>query len=231
MAALDAARRALDRHRRHRTPDAATSCAGVALGLALSTNQLAWFITPFLLVAYLPRASTRRSGRGRAHGWSPAGAPRRRASSPPSTLRSCLEPGRLAGGGGGAADPARDPLRPGPDRLTLFMRLGGGRLDLFNDAGGAALPRPADPLRGAVPPPRPGLDRCCPTAALFVSGRSLAGYWMVLGIPLLVAWPAPQLAACGAAGAAAACAPGSARCRRWRWPVLRARRWQLSSSP
>jgi hypothetical protein len=158
---------------------------GAALGLALATNQLAWFISPFFFVAvFLVRR--------------PALGPRRAAA---LCLRFLLiavavfaavnapfvawDPSAWLHGVSAPLTQHAIPYGQGLVGLAVFLRLGGGRLDLFNDAGALLYLALLILFSARVRRLGPAWV-LLPTAALFVSGRSLAAYWMVLGIPLLV---------------------------------------------
>ena len=90
---------------------------GVALGLAVATQQLAWFMAPFVLVAVLllrrDQLGTRR-GLRRGHGLRRVGRRRLRGGRPPLHP---VEPGGVAARRRGAAQPARDPLRTGASSI------------------------------------------------------------------------------------------------------------------
>ena len=149
----------------------------VALGLALSCNQLAWFMAPFLLTGiYLIRAAD--LGPGRA-----AGVVERYLAAAAATFAVINAPFFIWDPGAwvqGVAAPLTQhaiPYGQGLVGLTLFLRLGGGAMDLYNYA--AALLYLALLIMYALR--FRALGRACfilPLLALFVSGRSLAEYWM-----------------------------------------------------
>ncbi|MFL5823358.1 MAG: hypothetical protein ACJ764_07955 [Solirubrobacteraceae bacterium] len=151
----------------------------LALGLALATNQLAWFIAPFLLSGiFLAR---------RAHLGS---RPARRLTLgylgiAVATFAVINAPFFLWGPSAwlhGVAAPLTQhaiPYGQGIVGLTLFLRLGGGLLDAYNYAAGllyvALLVLYVARFRT--------LGRAAfalPLVALFFSGRSLAEYWLTL---------------------------------------------------
>jgi uncharacterized membrane protein len=164
---------------------------GVALGLALSTNQLAWFVAPFLLVGiYLIQRPTlgRRAAVGAAGRLLAVAVGVFAIVNAPFII---WDPGAWLGGVAAPLTQHAIPYGQGLIGLTLFMRLGGGSLDAFNDSG-AALYVALLVLYAARARRLGAAWMILPTAAFFVSGRSLAGYWMVLGVPMLVAVASTQ---------------------------------------
>jgi uncharacterized membrane protein len=180
-----------------------------AFGLALATNQLAWFIAPFLVSGiYLMR-------RGDI-GLQPARKVALHYLGVAMAAFACVNaPFFLWGPGAwlhGVLAPLTQhavPYGQGLIDLTLFLRVGGGALDAYNYAAGflyiALLVVYMMRFRT--------IGRACfvlPLAALFVSGRSLAGYWMIampliaMGVltaeqeaitaakPMAEHWPIPQ---------------------------------------
>jgi hypothetical protein len=149
----------------------------VAFGLALSCNQLAWFIAPFLLVGIFLIRRAEVGSRGAA------GVVVRYLGVAGATFAILNAPFILWNPGAwldGVAAPLTQhaiPYGQGLIGLTLFLRLGGGMLDAYNYAAAllyiALLLLYASRFRT--------LGRACfvfPLLALFVSGRSLAEYWM-----------------------------------------------------
>jgi uncharacterized membrane protein len=151
----------------------------VALGLALGTNPIGWFIAPFLIAGiYLVRSGElgRRSALrviGRYVGLALA------------TFLAVNLPfiiwGPMAWVQGVAAPVTQHaiPYGQGLVGLTLFLRIGGGALDAYNYAAAA--------LYGALLVLYVAYFRklgrtafVLPLFALFVSGRSLAEYWMTM---------------------------------------------------
>jgi hypothetical protein len=151
----------------------------VALGLALGTNQLAWFIAPFLVAGiYLVRSGD--LGRSSA-----LRVTARYAALALGTFLAVNLPfivwGPMAWIHGVAAPLTQHaiPYGQGLIDLTLFLRIGGGALNAYNYAAGA--------LYGALlvlyvakfhKLGRTGF--VLPMLALFASGRSLAEYWMTM---------------------------------------------------
>jgi uncharacterized membrane protein len=156
----------------------------VALGLALASNQLGWFIAPFLLTGiYL----LRRSGLGQRKALK---VTLRWACIAVGTFVVLNAPFFLWGPSAwlqGVAAPLTQhaiPYGQGLVGLTLFLRLGGGALDAYDYAAGllylALLVLYVTRFRT--------MGRACfilPLLALFVSGRSLAEYWMTT-IPVVL---------------------------------------------
>ncbi len=151
----------------------------VALGLALSTNQLAWFLAPFLLTGiFLARREhlgSRRAAKVLALYFGIAAATFLLINGP------FIVWGPLAWVKAVAAPLTQHalPYGQGLIGLTLFLHVGGGAIDAYSYAAGllfvALLVVYAMEFRK--------LGRCCfvfPAIALYASGRSLAGYWMVL---------------------------------------------------
>lgn len=151
----------------------------VALGVALATNQIAWFVTPFLLIGtYLLRHSQF--------------GPRRALKLAASYLGTALatfvvinlpfivwDPSAWVTGVAAPLTQHAIPYGQGLIGLTLFLRMGGGALDAYNY--GAALLYVALLIVYASGFRR--LARACfllPIGALFVSGRSLGEYWLTL---------------------------------------------------
>jgi uncharacterized membrane protein len=159
--------------------------SGVALGLALASNQLAWFIAPFLLTGlYLvrrgqlgPRAAVRLSAG--YLGWAIGTFA---AVNLPFLL---WDPGAWLSGVLAPLTQHAIPYGQGIVGLTLFMRIGGGALEALTYAAGCVYV--ALLVLYAVHFRR--LARACfvlPTVALFLSPRSLSGYWMMLIAVILV---------------------------------------------
>lgn len=151
----------------------------VGLGLALGTNQLAWFVAPFLLSGiYLVRAGELgRPGAFRVTG--------RYLALAGATFLAANLPFILWGPSAwlhGVTAPITQhaiPYGQGLIDLTLFMRVGGGALDAFNYAAG--LLYAALLVLYVVQFQRLGRGAfVLPLLALFVSGRSLAEYWLTL---------------------------------------------------
>jgi uncharacterized membrane protein len=151
----------------------------VALGLALGTNQLAWFIAPFLLVGiYLVRSGD--LGRRSA-----LRVTARYLALALATFLVVNLPfivwGPMAWIHGVAAPLTQDaiPYGQGLIDLTLFLRIGGGALNAYNYAAatlyGALLVLYVAHFRKLG---RAGF--VLPLLALFASGRSLAEYWMTM---------------------------------------------------
>jgi uncharacterized membrane protein len=151
----------------------------IAFGLALSTNQLAWFLAPFLLTGiFLARREhlgSRRAAKVLAVYFGVAAATFLLINAP------FIAWGPLAWVKAVAAPLTQHalPYGQGVVGLTLFLHVGGGAIDAYSYAAGllfvALLVVYAMEFRK--------LGRCCfvfPAIALYASGRSLAGYWMVL---------------------------------------------------
>jgi hypothetical protein len=157
----------------------------VALGLALSTNQLAWFAAPFIVVGIL----LLRQGN----------LERRRAFAVTSrwgglavlTFLALNVPFIVGGASAwwrGVAAPLSQhaiPYGQGLVGLTVFLGLGGGAIDTYSYAAVALylglLVLFAVQFRT--------LARCCfvlPIAALYASGRSLSEYWLMLVVPIVI---------------------------------------------
>ena len=151
----------------------------LALGLALGTNPLAWFIAPFLIVGtYMVRSGEL----GRRRALTVTG---RYVGLALGTFLAVNLPFIVWGPAAwiqGVAAPVTQhaiPYGQGLVGLTLFLRLGGGALNAYNYAAaalyGALLAVYALHFRK--------LGRAAfvlPMFALFVSGRSLAEYWMTM---------------------------------------------------
>ncbi len=151
----------------------------VALGLALGTNQLAWFIAPFLIAGiYLVRSGDL----GRPSALRVTG---RYVGLALATFLAVNLPFIVWGPTAwihGVAAPLTQhaiPYGQGLVDLTLFLRIGGGALNAYNYAAvtlyGALLVLYVAHFRKLG---RTGL--VLPMLALFVSGRSLAEYWMTM---------------------------------------------------
>ena len=151
----------------------------LAFGLALSSNQLSWFIAPFLLLAiFLVRSGHlghRRAAKLTAGFLALAAATFIVVNAPfivwgpAAWLQGVLAP----------LTQHAIPYGQGIVGLALFLRVGGGALDGFSYAAGCTYIALLI-VYGAY---FRRLARCCfvlPTIALFISGRSLAGYWMML---------------------------------------------------
>lgn len=151
----------------------------VALGLALGTNQLAWFLAPFLLTGiYLVRAGEL----GRTPALRVTG---RYLGLAVGTFFAVNLPFIVWGPSAwlhGVASPLTQhaiPYGQGLIDLTLFLRVGGGALDAYNY--GAALLYGALLVLYVVKFRRIGrAGFVLPMFALFVSGRSLGEYWMTM---------------------------------------------------
>jgi hypothetical protein len=159
--------------------------AAVALGLAVSTNQLAWFIAPFVLVGIL----LLRQGNLEA----------RRAFSVTSrwgglavlTFLVLNAPFIVWGPSAwwrGVAAPLSQhaiPYGQGLVGLTVFLGLGGGAIDAYTYVAVALYLG----LLVVFAVHFRSLARCCfvlPVAALYASGRSLSEYWLVLVVPIVI---------------------------------------------
>jgi hypothetical protein len=150
----------------------------VCLGLAAATNQLAWFIAPFLLAGIFLSARTRVGGR-------PARAIVARYLAIALLTFAAINAPFIAWGPGawlsGVFAPITQhavPYGQGLIGLTTLDRIGGGALEFY--AYGAALLYLA--LLGLFWTDFPRLGRCVlifPVAALYASERSLAEYWLV----------------------------------------------------
>lgn len=151
----------------------------VALGLALGTNPLAWFMAPFLVVGtYLVRSGEL----GRPNALRVTG---RYVGLALGTFLAVNLPFIVWGPTAwlqGVAAPVTQhaiPYGQGLVDLTLFLRIGGGALNAYNYAAatlyGALLVLYAAYFRKLG---RTGF--VLPLFALFVSGRSLAEYWMTM---------------------------------------------------
>jgi hypothetical protein len=153
--------------------------SALAFGLALATNQLSWFIAPFLLSGiYLVR-------RGHLGRRVAAKVTARYLGLATATFVVINAPFFVWSPGAwlhGVLAPLTQhalPYGQGIVGLTLFLRVGGGALDAYSYAGACVYV--ALLILYAVHFRR--LARCCfvfPPIALFMSGRSLAGYWMML---------------------------------------------------
>ncbi len=164
---------------------AASSSQAVAFGLALACNQLAWFIAPFLLTGIFLIRRCELGRRRRRQGDA------RYLGIAVGTFAALNAPFFVWGPGAwlhGVTAPLTQhaiPYGQGLVGLTLFLRLGGGRW-----------------MRTTTPPRSLYLallvlyvirfrhmGRACfilPLLALFVSGRSLAEYWMTTVAVVLV---------------------------------------------
>ncbi len=157
----------------------------VALGLALSTQQLAWFVAPFLLLGiYLVRrpalGPARAARTGAAYG-----------SVAAATFLVVNAPFMVWGFGAwfsGVASPLTQhaiPLGEGLVFLTLFLHIGGGSLARLNDAA-AALYAGLLIIYGVR---FRTLGRGCFVLAIipfFISSRSLAEYFMMMVAVIVV---------------------------------------------
>jgi uncharacterized membrane protein len=153
--------------------------AALALGVALATNQLAWFIAPFLIAGIL---LIRRSDLGAR---AAAAMVVRYVGLAAAAFVVINAPFFVWGPSAwlhGVAAPLTEHATPygqGLVDLTLFLRIGGGALDAYDYA--AVLLYLA--LLIVYVARFRTVGRLCfvlPLAALFVSGRSLAEYWMTL---------------------------------------------------
>lgn len=151
--------------------------AAICLGLAMSTNQLAWFIAPFPLAGmYLLRRPT-------------LGAPRARkvtlgylglALAAFAVLNAPFliwNPGAWVSGVAAPLTQHAIPYGQGLVGLTLFLRLGGGALYGY-DYAAALLYLALFVLYLARFRTLARAGFLLPLAALFVSGRSLSEYWI-----------------------------------------------------
>jgi len=157
-----------------------------ALGLALSTNQLSWFIAPFLILGiFLARRADlgiRDATRVCARFLGGAIAMFAVVNLP----FIVWDPGAWVAGVAAPVTQHALPYGQGLIGLTLFLRIGGGAVDAYGYA--AALLYLGLLVVFVVRNDR--LANCCfvfPVIALFVSGRSLAEYWMVMVGVILVA--------------------------------------------
>lgn len=156
-----------------------------AFGLALATNQLAWFVAPFLLSGIF---LARRSHLGRRGALRVSAAYVGLATVTFAAINAPFflwEPGAWLGGVTAPLTQHAIPYGQGVVGLTLFLRIGGGAIDAYAYAAGclyvALLIAYAMRFRD--------LGRCCfvfPAVALFMSGRSLSGYWTILVAVMLV---------------------------------------------
>ena len=184
----------------------------ICFGLALSTNQLTWFIAPFLLGGiYLLRRGPLGSRRARRLALQYLGLAA-------IVFVVINAPFFLWGPSAwlrGIAAPLVQhaiPFGQGIVTLTLFLRIGGGAVRAFDYAALflylASLVVYLFRFRS--------LARACfllPLAALFLSGRSLAGYWM--SSVAVIALGALTAHARSIAGAAQLEAPARWRLPRW----------------
>jgi hypothetical protein len=151
----------------------------LALGIAVSTSQLAWFIAPFLLIGIV---QLRRPAFGARRALALAV---RYAALAAVTFLALNLPFIVWGPGAwlrAVAAPLVQhaiPYGQGLVGLTVFLRIGGGDLDAYSYAAGALyislLILYAARFRR--------LGRACfllPILALFSSGRSLGEYWLAL---------------------------------------------------
>jgi hypothetical protein len=184
--------------------------SGLALGFALAANQLSWFIAPFLLTGiYLVR-------RGHLGGRVAARLTAGYFAVAAATFLVINLPFFVWGPQAwldGVLAPLTQhaiPYGQGIVGLTLFMRIGGGAIDAYSYAAAgvylALLILYAVYFRS--------LARCCfllAPIALFMSGRSLAGYWMMLIAVVLVGVVTSES---GAIRSASQLRPKPS----WRWP-------------
>ena len=159
--------------------------AAVALGLALSTNQLAWFAAPFVLIGIL---LLRRGDLGRRRAcaitvrYGGLAALTFLALNAPFIVWG---PSAWARGVAAPLDQHAIPYGQGLIGLTAALGVGGGAIDVYTYAAFALylglLVLFAASFRT--------LARCCfalPVIALYASGRSLSEYWLVLAVPIVV---------------------------------------------
>ncbi len=164
--------------------------AAACLGLALATNQLVWFIAPFpLLGMYLIRSGSLGARQARRVmlgflGWSLA------VFAVVNAPFFVSDPGAWLSGVAAPLTQHAIPYGQGVVGLTLFLRMGGGALYAYDYA--AALLYVALLILYAVRFRM--LARAAfalPILALFISGRSLAEYWMapvvVIALSILAA--------------------------------------------
>jgi hypothetical protein len=186
----------------------------LAFGLALSCNQLAWFIAPFLLVGIFLIRRTEIGDR-RA-----LGVVTRYLGLAAGTFALVNAPFVIWNPGAwlhGVAAPLTQhaiPYGQGLVGLTLFLRLGGGAMDAYNYAAAllyvGLLVLYATRFRT--------LGRACfvlPLLALFVSGRSLAEYWMTTIAVMAVAVLSARESEIRAASPLRLWPGGSSRAGRW----------------
>lgn len=162
----------------------------IALGAALATNQLAWFIAPFVVCGLFILRSPQLGRRAAA------GLLARYVGIAVGVFVSLNAPFLLADPGSwlnaivSVATQHALPYGQGLVGLSVFLGMGGGRIDAFAWTGTLTyLALLAVYLRH----PRT-LARCCfvlPVLALFVSGRSLSEYWMALLPVWVVSFAAP----------------------------------------
>jgi uncharacterized membrane protein len=157
----------------------------VALGLVLSTNQLGWFLAPFLLVGMV---QLRRPHLGAVGACKVAS---RYGGLAALTFAALNGPFIIWGASAwwrGVTAPLSQhalPYGQGLVGLTTYLRVGGGAVDAYSYAA-AALYVALLVLYAAR---FMTLARACfllPAVALFVSGRSLAEYWLVLVVPIVI---------------------------------------------
>lgn len=157
----------------------------VALGLAAATNQLAWFISPFLIVGIF---LMRRQSHGRRQ------SARLVSEFTSISLLTFLSinivfivwnPGSWVSGVLGPLLQHAVPFGQGLINLSQFARIGGGRLDYYSYA--AMLLYLALLVLYAIHFNR--LSACCfllPLLSLYVSERPLSSYWLLLvGVTLV----------------------------------------------
>lgn len=158
--------------------------SAAALGLALSTNQLAWFIAPFLLVGiYLIRAGAAgaREGARTVVGYAGGAALAFLVINLPFIAWS---PGNWLSAVASPVTQHAVPYGQGLISLPLFAGIGGGDLFPVEVAAAAAFLG----LLAIYALHFRRLGRACfvlPLIVLFVSGRSLGAYWFA-PIPLLL---------------------------------------------
>ena len=159
--------------------------AAIALGLAVSTSQLGWFIAPFILLGIvLLRAQRLGSTRALALSGRYAGL----AALTFLVLNAPFIVWGPSAWWHGVAAPLSQhalPYGQGLIGLTAFLGLGGGAVDAYTYAAVALYLG----LLALFAVHFRSLARCCflfPAVALFASGRSLSEYWLVLVAPIVI---------------------------------------------
>jgi uncharacterized membrane protein len=171
----------------------------LALGIAVATSQLAWFIAPFVLIGIV---QLRRPAFGTRRALALAGHYAGLAASTFLVLNLAFIVWGPAAWLRGVAAPLVQhalPYGQGLVGLTVFLRVGGGDLDAYGYAAGALYIA----LLILYTARFRRLGRACfllPVLALFASGRSLAEYWLVLVPVFAIAAVTVPSAALRAAG-------------------------------
>ena len=188
-----------------------------ALGLALSTNQLAWFIAPFVIVGIF---LSRKPELGRR---SALAVTARYAGAAVVTFAALNVPFILWGPGAwldGVLAPVSQhalPYGQGLVGLTAFLRVGGGAISAYTYAAGCVYLA----LLALYALDFDRLARCCfvfPSLALFVGARSLWTYWaaLVSVIVISIATDEPTAEAERARAASREVSPRGRVLARWR---------------